>query len=80
LKATWSASDISNLKVRITDIGLTTFSVWLHWIPIEVTYNADVPQNVVPEVPFGTIAVLSALIVGMVVYVKRGKLPSLKSY
>jgi hypothetical protein len=80
LKAIWSASDISNLKVRITDIGLTTFSVWLHWIPIEVTYNADVPQNVIPEVPFGTIAILSALAVGMIVYAKRGKIPSLKSF
>jgi hypothetical protein len=79
--AAWTPSNINNNKifVKVTSNDASN-TVYLYWIPIEVTYNVDVPQNVVPEVPFGTIAALSALVVGMVVYVKRGKIPSLRSY
>jgi hypothetical protein len=77
----WTPSMINNDKiwVRVTFYGSSGFTEQLYYIPVAVTYDTGV-QNVVPEVPFGTVAVLSALVVGVVVYAKRGKLPSLKSF
>ena len=84
---TWTPSQLNNdqIRVKVIDNGpygtQGDFVEYLYGINIAVTYD-DVapPQNVVPEVPFGTIAILSALAVGMVVYAKRGKLPNLRTY
>ncbi len=77
---TWTPSNLNNdqIWVKVTRSGIGN-TVYLDWIPIEVTY-VNGPQNVIPEVPFGTIAALSSLVVGMVVYAKRGKLSNLKFY
>jgi hypothetical protein len=77
---TWTPSNLNNdqIWVKVTRSGIGN-TVYLDWIPIEVTY-VNAPQNVIPEVPFGTIAILSALVVGVVVYAKRGKNPSLKFF
>ena len=73
---TWTPSDLNNdqIWVMVTHTGVDN-SVYIDWIPVEVTYG---PSFVVPEYALGGLGALAVTFAALIVFMKRSSIPGFK--